>query len=121
MKKVLLGLFSILFLTSALSAQDIEPAKALKKVKNLLVSYNGNIQDNYEKLEQAKEMVDIAMSDATIAESYKGLVTKGNVYNELIGREVSLSQLPDLTEGAKKHEIAYTDAGVLLTKLMKWL
>ena len=116
MKKVLLGLFSILFLTSALTAQDVDPAKALKKVKNLLVSYNGNIQDNFEKLEQAKEMVDLAMSDATIADSYKGLITKGNVYNELIGREVSLFQLPQLTEGAAKHQIAYSDAGVVAYK-----
>jgi len=116
MKKVLLGLFSILFLTSALSAQDIEPAKALKKVKNLLVSYNGNIQDNYEKLEQAKDMVDLAMSDATIADSYKGLVTKGKVYNELLGREVTLSQTTGLTEGDVKHQIEYSDAGVIAYK-----
>ncbi len=104
MKKVFFGLFSLFLFVGTANAQD--PAKALKKVRGLLSDYNINQVDNSSKLDEAKEMVDLAMSDATVASTYKAWAMKGKVYNELAGRDVMNLQLDPA------YKLSNTSAGI---------
>ncbi len=88
MKKLLFGIFSLFLFVGVTQAQVEDPAKALKKVKSLLSTYNVNPVENSDKLDKAKEMIDFAMSDATVGGTYKALQTKGTVYSELAARDV---------------------------------
>lgn len=82
MKKIaLIGLFSTLFITMAFSQGD--PKKAVKRAKSKLAAYMLDQTKGYDKLIEAKKLIDFATKDAEYGKSAKTLNLKGKIYNAL--------------------------------------
>ncbi len=96
MKSILFGLLSILFISTTIQAQDIAPAKALKKAGKALSSFNLNPADNSDKLKQAVSMLDIAMTSDELKASPALWLKAGEVYNAVSGVENSAFQIANL-------------------------
>ncbi|HHB79995.1 MAG TPA: hypothetical protein ENK85_12250 [Saprospiraceae bacterium] len=90
MKKLaLIGLLSTLFVTMIFAQGD--PKKALKRAKSNLGSYNLD-QKKYDKLLEAKKLIDFASKDEEYGKMSKTWNLKGQIYNALTN-SVQIQQL----------------------------
>lgn len=96
MKKVLFGLLSILLISTTIQAQDIAPAKALKKAGKALSSYNLSPSDNGDKLKEAVSMLEIAMTSEELKASPNLWIRAGEIYNAVSGAESTAFQMASL-------------------------
>lgn len=87
MKRILLQFILISVFTGIMYAQ-IEPEKALKKASKDLGTYNLDPIANTAKLDEAKTNIDIAVANAPTNTEAKSFITKGQIYNELSGRDL---------------------------------
>lgn len=88
MKKLLFSLLSLLLVVGTAIGQE-DPAKALKKATRAMGSYNLDPANNTGKLEEAKEMIDIASADATVAGQAKTWQTKGDIYAAMLKTDMN--------------------------------
>ncbi len=103
MKKLaLIGLLSTLFVTMIFAQGD--PKKAFKRAKSNLGTYKLD-QKKYDKLLEAKKLIDFASKDANYGQKAKTWNLKGDIYNELS----SSVQIQKITNPA--FEDPYPDAG----------
>ncbi len=92
MKKLVFA-FVALLLVGSLSAQDHE--KAYKKAKKLLGTYNMSPKENSDKLEQAKEKIDYAMTGdlSGIKNPQDPYQIKGDIYNTIASTQITAANL----------------------------
>lgn len=88
MKKLLFSLLSFLLVIGVAVGQE-DPAKALKKAARAMGSYNLDPTNNGGKLDEAKEMIDIASADGTVAGQVKTWQTKGDIYAAMLQKDMS--------------------------------
>lgn len=88
MKKLLFSLLSLLLVVGTAIGQE-DPAKALKKAARAMGSYNLDSANNGDKLDEAKEMIDIATADAGVASSTKAWQTKGEIYAAILKKDMN--------------------------------
>ena len=87
MKKVLLSVLSILTLTFAIQAQDITPAKALKKAGKALSSYNLDPSGNQDKIQEAASMISTALAADEMKENPAAWLKASEIFNALANGE----------------------------------
>ena len=87
MKKIIFQLILLTVLAGNINAQ-IEPEKALKKASKDLGTYNLDPIANTAKLDEAKTNIDIAITSAPTNTEAKAWITRGQIYNELSGRDL---------------------------------
>ncbi len=103
MKKLaLIGLMSTLFVTMIFAQGD--PKKAFKRAKSNLGTYKLD-QKKYDKLLEAKKLIDFASGDANYGQKAKTWNLKGDIYNALS----SSVQIQKITNPSFKDP--YPDAG----------
>lgn len=106
MKKLLFSFLSFLLVIGVAVGQE-DPGKALKKAARAMGSYNLDPTNNGGKLDEAKEMIDIASADATVAGNVKTWQTKGEIYAALLQKDMTqLIVSPD-------HKPEYAKEGIL--------
>jgi len=96
--KLIFSLFSLLIFVGGVSAQDLDPAKALKKAGKLLGNYNLSPSDNYDKLVEAKGLIQSVVATDAFSKSSKAWLTYGTIFNELIGDDVKKKVLDEAYE-----------------------
>lgn len=98
MKKLIIGLLSIILITGTSQAQDAKALqkaakKALGKATRALGAYNLDPTNNKAKLSEAKDAVDSALENTEGAKISKAWQTKGEIYNEIATQIVAVKQL----------------------------
>ena len=88
MRNFLLSLVAILVATVSLQAQD--PVKALKKAKQSFGAYKVDPGANSDKLNQAMELVEIAVQGDETGSLYKTWKLRGDIYNGAVSKEAGL-------------------------------
>ena len=99
MKKLLLSLLALFFITSIAFSQE-DPKKAMSKAGRALSAYNLNPTDNEAKLEEAKEMINSALVSNEIASEVKAWQTKGDIYLAYSDKDMAMMSMgsdPDFT------------------------
>lgn len=110
MKKVLLSVLSVLTLTFAIQAQDITPAKALKKAGKALSSYNLDPTGNQEKIQEAVSMISTALDADEMKENPAAWLKASEIYNALASGEQSAFSLAQLKN--ETYKVGNLDAPV---------
>lgn len=90
MKKVILGIFSLLFISYTAVAQ-VDAKKALKKASSALSAFNIDPANNKEKLDEAKEMIAIAEKSSEVADMAKLWLVKGEIYSTAMGQDLGMT------------------------------
>ena len=93
MKKVLLGLLSILLISTTIQAQDITPEKAFKKAGKALSSFNLDPDGNKDKIDVAVKMLEIAMTSDELKKSPATWLRAGEIYRDVAGIEQTAAQV----------------------------
>ena len=91
MKKLVLGLLSLLLIAGTLTAQ--EGKKALKKAINASRAYNLSPTDNGEKLQEAMTAIETATTAEDTKGTAKAWLTKGDIYNSICTNFQALSAI----------------------------
>ena len=86
--KLIFSLFSLLLFVGGVSAQDLDPSKALKKAGKLLGNYNLAPSDNYDKLVEAKDLITSVVASDGFSKNSKAWLMYGTIFNELTGSDV---------------------------------
>lgn len=81
--------FTVLLAFAALHVAAQEPAKQARKAKSALVTYNMDPNTNGDKLTEAKALIDEAMADATVQADPSNWISKGNIYNTILQRDLT--------------------------------
>ncbi len=89
MKKVLLGIFTLLVFSFSLVAQ-VEPAKALKKATKAYSAFNLDPASNAAKLQEAKDMIKLALSSDEVGAMAKAWQAKGDIYSTSVGQDLGM-------------------------------
>lgn len=97
MKKLFIGLLSFFLLTGTMFAQDAK--KSLKEATRALGSYNLDPGGNKDKLKEAKDAIDAALSTDEGKATVKAWLVKGEIYNEIATQMVAQKQLNLPDEG----------------------
>jgi tetratricopeptide (TPR) repeat protein len=87
MKKTFIILAALVLNISAAQAQE-DPAKLAKQAGKALTSYNIDPQGNAGKLDEAKTKIDEALKAPEVAATSAAWLTKGDVYNTLLQRDL---------------------------------
>ena len=90
MKKVLLGFFSLFLVSFSLVAQ-VEPAKALKKATKAYSAFNLDPASNADKLQEAKDMIKVALSSDEVAATSKAWQAQGEIYSTSVGQDLGMT------------------------------
>lgn len=97
MKKLLIGIFSLLVLIGTVQAQTKEELKAAKKALGQatkpLGAYNLDPANNKSKLGEAKDAIVAALDLPAAAGMAKAWQTKGEIFNEIATQMVAAQQL----------------------------
>jgi tetratricopeptide (TPR) repeat protein len=116
MKKLLLGLLTMLFVFQIAAAQDGKNAyKEAKKAKN---AYDLDPQNNKAKLQEAVDAIEVALGDSEMASEQDAYLLKGEIYDEIARQVVvieetgigDLEELPQVTMPAVQAAEAYLTA-----------
>jgi len=120
MKKLLFSFLSFLLITGVAIGQE-DPAKALKKATRAMGSYNLDPSNNEAKLQEAKEMIDIATSDATVSGSARAWQTKGDIYSAYLQKDMGqlVVNPQHMPEHGNKGIAAVEAYGMALEKAVK--
>lgn len=100
MKRVILGILSLLLVATLAQAQDGK--KAFGKAKKAFGIYNLDPQSNKGKLQEAIDELSVAEGDAETSAQAKTWQLKGDVYNEIATQMVAARQLSMSTEELPK-------------------
>lgn len=121
MKKFILAIIAIAFVTNMGQAQDAK--KALKKASKSVASYFLDPQSNKDRLKEAAEQIEIAAAGEETAALFKTWETRGKIYNEVasqinITRQLGTdaSYLPKVENPAIKAFDSYLKAQEFATK-----
>ncbi len=98
MKKYLLSLLAVMFVFQLGLTQD-DPVKAMKKAARDLGAYNLDPENNLDKLEEARDLIDFAAKAEETKGMYKTWQTRGEVYAAPVFKEVTALSL---SQGAEK-------------------
>jgi tetratricopeptide (TPR) repeat protein len=79
MKKLLFSLLALVLISTIANSQE-DPKKALGKASRALSAYNGNKVDNEGKLNEAKEMIEIAVTSDEVGGQCKSWQTRGDIF-----------------------------------------
>ena len=118
MKKLVLGLLSLMLVFGTLSAQDGK--KALKTASKAYGAYDLSPMNNGDKIQEAIEAIEVATTDEETKNSAKTWLVKGDIYNGICRNYATLTQLnPDhkkevsnaamLAYGAYKQAMEYAE------------
>ncbi|MBK8967634.1 MAG: hypothetical protein IPM36_13390 [Lewinellaceae bacterium] len=88
MKKSFLSLCCFL-LTVALAQAQEDAGKLAKQAGRALTSYNIDPSNNGNKLEEAKSKMDQALQDAEVQANPASWITKGEIYNTILQRDMA--------------------------------
>lgn len=116
MKKYSLLLLFILGVLAVGTAQEDDPSRAYKKAKRALGAYNLDQNANSDKLDEAIDMIKIAITDAALAADADTWVTGGGIYLELANRDYKQKILfgdslpPQYPDAARDGYYAYKKA-----------
>jgi tetratricopeptide (TPR) repeat protein len=105
MKKLILGLFSLILMVSSINAQG-DPKKDLKQASRALGSYNLDPSANEAKLFEAIDKIQNAVSDSEIAAKPKVWITKGQIFNAVAAKETNAKYIE------ANYEIKYPQAAL---------
>lgn len=99
MKKLILGLFSILFILGTVQGQDTK--KAYKDAKKAYGIYNLDPSGNKASLKEAAENIVVAVSGGEEAKEAQTWQLKGDIYNEIatqivVVRQTQIGKMEDL-------------------------
>lgn len=122
MKKLVFSLLAIFFVT--LSAQAQDPAKALKKAGAALTAFNVDPSANLDKLNEAVDMINTALTSDEIKATSKAWQLQGDIYNDIASQisiasqleVVSLDGIPQVDNPAVTAATAYQKALELAEK-----
>ncbi|MBP6183525.1 MAG: hypothetical protein KA479_01200 [Saprospiraceae bacterium] len=92
MKKFALFLLLLAGLTGSITAQE-ESDRAYKKAKRALGAYNLDPGANTEKLQEAWDMIGVALDDVTIQQDPEAWITKGQIALEAANRDITAIML----------------------------
>jgi tetratricopeptide (TPR) repeat protein len=92
MKKFLFTLVTFIVSASLLFSQE-DPEKALTKAGRALGSYNLDPTNNGPKLQEALDMIDIAVKSDVTAGKIKTWQTRGEIYNTLSDKDINMMTL----------------------------
>jgi len=101
MNKFMLGVLCILASTLTLSAQ-IEPAKALKKAKRAYTAFNMDQANNAASLPEAAEMINIAMEDAEVSNSFEAWELKTQINSTVVNSAFLTYETSSITGNEKE-------------------
>ena len=118
MKKLLFSLLSLFFITAVAFSQD-DPKKALNKASRALSAYNLNPTDNDQKLKEAKEMIESAISSADIAGQAKAWQTRGEIYNAYSDKDITMMTIGDNPDFVPAYIDAPLEAAVSFEKALE--
>ena len=98
MKKLIIGLLSIMLLVGTTQAQDVkalqkEAKKNLTKATRSFGTYNMDPSNNKGDLGVAKEAIDAALMNEEGMKMVKAWQVKGQIYNEIATQEATMKQL----------------------------
>ena len=85
-RNCLLGFLAVAMTLGAASAQDGQ--KMLQESKRKFAQYSLN-PSNASSLDEARKLVDQAVSTPEVRGTAKGWMTRGEVYNALVGKDVN--------------------------------
>ncbi|HFA51879.1 MAG TPA: hypothetical protein ENJ95_22915 [Bacteroidetes bacterium] len=88
MKKLLFSLLTFFFATTLVFSQ-VEPKKALGKAARALSAYKLDPTGNADKLDEAKEMIEIAAASDDIGKQVKTWQTRGEIYNAYSDKDMA--------------------------------
>ena len=116
MKKLLLGLLTMLFAFQVAVAQD--GSKALKEAEKAMSAYNLDPQQNKAKLQEAVDAIMVAEEGSETASDPETYIVKGQIFDEIARQVVvvketnigSLEELPDVENPAVMAAQAFTKA-----------
>jgi len=94
MRKVLTGLFMVVFLAGSLMAQDY------KSAKKAFTNYKFEKDKNYGELDKARIGADASIEDAETASMAKVWLLRGDIYSEIAIHELSKLRHPDAAENS---------------------
>jgi hypothetical protein len=117
MKKLLLGLLTMLFVFQIAAAQDGKEAfKEAKKAKN---AYNLDPQNSKAKLQEAVDAIAVALEDSEMASEQDAYLLKGEIYDEIARQIVVINEtgIGDLNELPQVEMPAVQAAKAYLTAL----
>ncbi|MEM8585870.1 MAG: hypothetical protein AAGF87_16455 [Bacteroidota bacterium] len=115
MKKLSLSLFALLLSVAMAFGQDA--SDALRSANRAIDNYEVNGASDTEKLQEAADQLNIAMTDNEVASSYEFLSTKGKVYAAILQQQIfayslgtDLSGLPQVEAAGAQAAEAYMAA-----------
>ena len=106
MKKVLLSLVALLLLASTGMYGQEDAGKAYKKAKTLLGNFNVDPSNNEGKLQEAKQLIDVAAASGELKSDAKFWITRGEIYNTLASQDINkllINPEYKLPEGTEKN------------------
>ncbi len=110
MKKLLFSLLALFFFSTLIFSQE-DPKKALSKAGRALGAYNLNPTDNDAKLNEAKEMIEIAATSDEMAGQFKTWQTRGEIYNTYSEKDMAMLSMGAEANFTPKHiDAPYTAA-----------
>ncbi len=112
MKKVLLGIFTLFLVNLSLVAQ-VEPVKALKKATKAYGAFNLDPANNAAKLQEARDMIKVALTSDEIAGMAKAWQAKGDIYSTSVGQEVAEKSANEAIPGMAPVEIKHVNGAVI--------
>jgi tetratricopeptide (TPR) repeat protein len=93
MKKFITGLFCTLLAFGSTYAQldDKDAKRYVRDARKALNEYRLSTQDKIQKLDEAKELIDLALKNEEMAVQADSWITKGDIYSELTRRDEAQS------------------------------
>jgi tetratricopeptide (TPR) repeat protein len=102
MKKFLFGLLMFAFSIAIVQAQDEDPTKALKRAGRALSGYNIDPVNNADKLKEATEAIEFALTSKDVQALAEAWQKKGEIYNAIGSTEARMMQFEQLQGKAYK-------------------
>ncbi|MCB0661901.1 MAG: hypothetical protein KDC24_04125 [Saprospiraceae bacterium] len=94
MKKLMLGILSLVLISASVNAQDGK--KELRDAGKAISSFNLDPGNNQDKLKEAIEHIEKAVADPAMANDYEVWQQRGEIYNAAAQNEESARALADL-------------------------
>lgn len=105
MKKILFAFAILSFTVSSLQAQE-DPAKAFKKANRAVSAYNLDPTNNEDKLVEAEEAINIAVTGSEEKAMAKVWLKRGEIYNAMVAKEANMIYVQEdyqLSDKAEKN------------------
>lgn len=110
MKKLLYSIFALVLTSGAISAQDVDVTKATKKAQKALTSYYQDEIGNFDKLMEAKRLINMASMDDVVGKSPDTWLAKAKIFNAISDNQLKAkilnpeASLTDVTSGVAVYD-----------------